>query len=71
MKIIGCDFHPSFQQIAMVDRETGERTESKLTPEEAEQFDGRLQGAVVVGVEASWNMLCFERRGRASNGVYI
>jgi len=24
MKIIGCDFHPSFQQIAMVDTETGE-----------------------------------------------
>jgi hypothetical protein len=25
MKIIGCDFHPSFQQIAMVDTETGEQ----------------------------------------------
>jgi hypothetical protein len=23
MKIMGCDFHPSFQQIAMVDSETG------------------------------------------------
>jgi hypothetical protein len=23
MKIIGCDFHPSFQQIAMLDLETG------------------------------------------------
>jgi hypothetical protein len=22
MKIIGCDFHPSYQQIAMVDRES-------------------------------------------------
>jgi transposase len=61
MKIIGCDFHPSFQQIAMVDTETGERTESKLTPEEAKQFYGKLQGAVVVGVEASGNMLWFER----------
>ena len=24
MKIIGCDFHPSFQQMALVDTETGE-----------------------------------------------
>jgi len=61
MKIIGCDFHPSFQQIAMVDTETGEQTERKLTPEEAEQFYGQLQGEVVVGVEASGNMLWFER----------
>ena len=29
MKIIGCDFHPSFQQIAMVDMETGEYTEKE------------------------------------------
>ena len=34
MKIIGCDFHPSFQQIAMLDTETGEHTERKLTPAE-------------------------------------
>src|SRR5450432_2505841 len=61
MKIIGCDFHPSFQQIAMVDTETGEQTERKLTPEEAKQFYGQLQGEVVVGVEASGNMLWFER----------
>jgi transposase len=61
MKIIGCDFHPSFQQIAMVDTETGEQTERKLTPEEAVEFYGQLQGEVVVGVEASGNMLWFER----------
>ena len=34
MKVIGCDFHPSFQQIATVDTESGEYTERKLTPEE-------------------------------------
>lgn len=61
MKIIGCDFHPSFQQIAMVDTEMGEHTEKKLTPAEAEQFYSQLQGEVVVGVEASGNMLWFER----------
>jgi transposase len=61
MKIIGCDFHPSFQQIAMVDTETGEHTEKKLTPNEAEAFYRQLPGEVVVGVEASGNMLWFER----------
>jgi hypothetical protein len=28
---IGCDFHPSFQQIAIVDTETGEQEEKRLT----------------------------------------
>jgi transposase len=61
MKIIGCDFHPSFQQIAMVDTETGEHQEKKLTPAEAEPFYSQLAGEVIVGVEASGNMLWFER----------
>ena len=47
MKIIGCDFHPSFQQIAMVDTETGEQTEKKLTPAEAVQFYRQLPGPVL------------------------
>jgi hypothetical protein len=51
MKIIGCDFHPSFQQIAMVDTETGEHTEKRLTPSEAVQFYGQLKGQVVIGME--------------------
>ena len=61
MKIIGCDFHPSFQQIAMVDTDTGEYTERKLTPEEARQFYGELKGPVRVGMEACGNTLWFER----------
>ena len=36
MKIIGCDYHPGFQQIAFVDTETGELQERRLQhPEEA------------------------------------
>jgi hypothetical protein len=31
MLIIGCDYHPSFQQIAFVDTETGEGGERRLT----------------------------------------
>jgi len=61
MKIIGCDFHPSFQQIAMVDTETGEYTEGKLTAAQARPFYGALQGAVMVGMEACGNTLWFER----------
>src|SRR5580704_16592504 len=61
MKIIGCDFHPRFQQIAMVDIETGEPTEKKLAPAEAIGFYGQLPGPVLVGMEACGNTLWFER----------
>jgi transposase len=61
MKIIGCDFHPSFQQIAMVDRQTGEYTEGKLGREEARQFYAGLEAPVLVGMEACGNTLWFER----------
>jgi len=63
MKIIGCDFHPSFQQIAMVDNETGEMSERRLVHAEgeAQRFYESLTGEVVVGVESSGNMLWFER----------
>jgi len=61
MKIIGCDFHPSFQQIAMVDLQTGEYTERRLTPEEARPFYAELEGPVLVGMEACGNTWWFER----------
>ena len=39
MIIIGCDYHPGFQQIAYVDTETGELQERRLQHrEEAENF---------------------------------
>ena len=64
MKIIGCDFHPSFQQIALLDRESGERVGRRLEHASgaAEQFYRSLAGQpVLVGVEASGNMQWFER----------
>jgi hypothetical protein len=64
MKIIGCDFHPSYQQIAMVDTETGEMWEGRLEHEqgEARRFYQALQGqAVRVGMEAVGNSQWFER----------
>jgi len=61
MKIIGCDFHPRFQQIAFVDRETGEYGERRLNhPEEAEQFYRSLVGRPVrIGVEATGDFRWF------------
>ena len=39
MIIIGCDYHPGFQQIAFVDTETGDFGERRLQyREEAEKF---------------------------------
>jgi transposase len=65
MMIIGCDYHPGFQQIAFVDSETGEMNERRLGHrEEAEQFyrDLRAQGVRVrVGMEASGHARWFER----------
>ena len=63
MLIIGCDYHPGFQQIAWVDTETGECGERRLTHrEEAEQFYGTLkERSVGVGMEASGHARWFER----------
>ena len=39
MIIVGCDYHPGFQQIAFVDTETGELQERRLEHgEAAEKF---------------------------------
>jgi transposase len=63
--IIGADYHPSFQQIAFVDTETGALEERQLPHrEEAEKFYRHLraQGASVrVGMEASGHARWFER----------
>jgi transposase len=57
MNIIGCDYHPSFQQIAWVNTETGEMQERKLThgDGEAERFYRQLRGPVRVGLESTGN----------------
>jgi len=40
MHIVGCDFHPSWEQVAWLDTETGETGEQKLVhgAGEAERF---------------------------------
>jgi transposase len=64
MIIIGCDYHPSFQQIAWVDSETGECGDQRLAHSdgEAEKYYRGLNGhGVRVGVEATGHARWFER----------
>jgi transposase len=63
MLIIGCDFHPGFQQVAVFDNRTGEREEKRLQHRmEAEQFYRSLAGQEVwVGMEACGHYPWFER----------
>jgi len=62
MKIIGCDLHTRYQQIAMLDTETGELMERRLEHEtgEARAFYGTLEGPVRVGIEATGSTHWFE-----------
>jgi len=65
MWIIGVDYHPSMQQIAWVDTESGECGEGRLAHcAEAEQFYRQLQQkgvSVRVGMEAAGHSRWFER----------
>jgi transposase len=63
MKIVGCDVHTRYQQIAMLDDETGELVERRLEHAngEAKQFYSKLTGAVRVGIEATGHTRWFER----------
>ncbi len=65
MMIIGCDYHPAFQQIAFVDTATGDCGERRLEHrEEAENFYRELAAGgikVRVGMEASGQARWFER----------
>jgi transposase len=65
MLIIGCDYHPSVQQIAFVDTESGECGERRLAHcAEAEQFYRELRQrgvSVRIGIEATGQSRWFER----------
>ena len=63
MKIVGCDLHTRYQQIAMLDEETGELIERRLehANREAKEFYTRLSRAVRVGIEATGHTRWFER----------
>jgi transposase len=61
MMIIGCDFHPSWQQVSWLDVETGDCGERKLVHAagEAKMFYQPLAGPVLIGMEATGNSQWF------------
>jgi transposase len=66
MLIIGCDYHPSVQQIALIDTETGEYSEHRPQHSEGEAEklyrDLKLKGmSVRVGLEATGHTRWFEQ----------
>ena len=62
MLIIGCDFHSSFQQLAIFDNQTGEIYERKLLhPAEAAEFYQMQPEPVWVGMEAGVPCQWFRR----------
>ena len=62
MIIIGCDFHSRFQQIALLDTETGEIEERRLEHEsgEAGEFYRGLKEPALVGMESTGYAIWFE-----------
>ena len=74
MRIIGCDYHPSWQQISWVDTLTGETEERKLdhASGEAEKFYRQLAGPTVIGMESTGNCQWFvEMATTAGHEVWI
>ena len=61
MKIVGVDLHAKQQSIAMLDNQTGELTERVIRHEgnAVREFYAALEGAVVVGLEATGSMQWF------------
>ena len=61
MMIIGCDFHPSWQQVSWVDTETGETGERKLVHAsgEGKAFYQQLAAPGLIGMEATGNSQWF------------
>ena len=61
MIIVGCDFHPAWQQVAWVDTKTGETGERKLEHScgEARAFYASLPVPALIGVEATGNCQWF------------
>lgn len=63
MKIVGCDFHPRYQQIAMLDSETGELVERRIEHEgdTVREFYAALPSPARIGMEATGYAQWFHR----------
>jgi transposase len=74
MILIGCDYHPSWQQICWLDRETGETGEKKLehASGEAERYYRQLPGRALIGMESTGNCQWFlDLLGRLGHEVWV
>jgi transposase len=74
MMIIGCDYHPSWQQISWLDQETGETGERKLVHAtgEAEKFYKQIAAPARIGMESTGNCQWFvEMATAAGHEVWI
>jgi len=63
MSIMGCDLHTRYQVVAWIDERTGEIQVRQLEHEgeEVRKFYGQWPGGTVVGIEATFPALWFER----------
>jgi len=74
MLIIGCDYHPSWQQVCWMNTETGETEEKKLdhASGEAERFYRGLSAPALIGMESTGNCQWFvEMATTAGHEVWI
>ena len=68
MRIIGCDYHPSWQQICWMETETGVTEERKLdhASGEAERFYRELSEPALIGMESTGNCQWFVEMATAA-----
>jgi transposase len=61
MMLIGCDFHPSWQQVSWMDAATGETEDRKIVhaPGEAEKFYRQFPAPALIGMESTGNCQWF------------
>src|SRR5215831_14776015 len=74
MRIIGCDYHPSWQQVCWLETATGETGELELAHAsgEAERFYRQLPEHALVGMESTGNcQWCLELATRLGHDVWV
>ena len=74
MVLIGCDFHPSWQQVSWLDRGTGETGDHKLVhePGAVEKFYRRFPAGSRIGIEATGNCQWFmELMNRLGHELWV
>ena len=74
MLIVGCDYHPRWQQVAWLDMESGESGEQKLLNGngEAERWYGQLPVPSLIGLESTGNSQWFiDRLNQLGHEVWI